>query len=107
LLLLGVLLIEIIVWDGIKSNVAFKAATVENGMPASEVRRLMGEPKIISKVPYWDGRMGEDWQYQGPRKLSVRFQSNPLKVSMFESEPITIGFTREGKVSSVWIPPSD
>ncbi len=98
----------------LESNAWSKASTIETGMTTNQVRQIMGEPKRISRTPNhhtteatWVEKKAffEEWHYDGPRKFRVNFSLRPFRISMPEPDDwITIGFTEDEKVFSVWIP---
>jgi hypothetical protein len=95
-----------LVWAHDTSSWA-KAETIKQGMTKDQVLQIMGQPKTISKAPPgWHAT--EEWRYYGPRKFRIVLSLRPLRASIPQPEDwITIGFTEDEKVFSVWIPTMD
>src|SRR5689334_4067518 len=82
-------------------NVVTRADSLSRGMSTNQVRQIMGEPKRISaSSPF------EEWHYDAPGQMDFRLSLHPFRFSVWQRDWITISFTSEGKVASVWIPSS-
>jgi hypothetical protein len=82
----------------LEHNVVTKADSISPGMSTNQVRQIMGDPKSISATPHY-----EEWHYDAPAQWEFDLSLRPFRFSVWQRDWITIIFTLEGKVVSVWI----